>query len=133
MIKVIQLDRKGARLVNREPFLLPDDLQFDFDNTVGYDLTSAFVTFKNGEKSEHLKVERPIVVPDSVLFDGRLDVQIDLWHDGKCYKSFYLPPLQIVNTNCGIEIIDILNEYQKEMAGIKERLTVLEKKHEFYK
>ena len=132
MIKTIQLDKKGARLVNREPFLLPDKLQFDFEN-IGYDLSNAFITFKNGEKSEHLKIVSPLLVPESVLFAGKLETRIDIWYNGKIIKTFYLMPLQIVETDVGIEVLDILYEYQKTLSEFGERLIALEKKHEFYK
>lgn len=132
MLKIIQLDRKGARLVNREPFLLPDNLQFDFEN-IGYDLSDAFVTFKNGDKSEHIKLTKPLTVPDSVLFAGKLEMQIDVWNDGKIIKSFYLPPFQIVETNKNMQCFDILAEYEKRLQEQNERIIALEKKHEFYK
>lgn len=132
MIKIIQLDRKGARLVNREPFLLPDTLQFDFDN-IGYDLSSAFITLKNGTITEHLKLNAPFTVPDSVLFAGKLEMQIDLWNDGKIVKSFFLPPLQIVETNTGMQCFDILAEYEKRLQEQDKRINALENKHKLYK
>ena len=132
MLKIIQLDRKGARLVNREPFLLPDNLQFDFDN-IGYDLISAFITLKNGEKTEHCKLTRPFTVPDSVLFAGRLSVQIDIYSNGNIVKSFFLPPLEIVETDKGVEVFDILNEYEKKLQDQEQRIVALEEKHKFLK
>lgn len=132
MLKIIQLDRKGARLVNREPFLLPDNLQFEFEN-IGYDLSNAFITFKNGEQKEHLKLVKPLTVPDSVLFAGKLEIRIDIWNDEKVIKTFYLPPLEIVETDTGIEVLDIVYQYQKTLLDFNKRLTALEKKHEFYK
>ena len=132
MLKIIQLDRKGARLVNREPFLLPDNLQFQFEN-IGYDLNNAFITFKNGEKSEHVKVIKPLIVPENILFAGKLEMQIDIWCDDKIIKSFYLPPLQIVETDIGMQCFDILAEYEKRLQEQNERIIALEKKHEFYK
>lgn len=132
MIKVIELDRKGARLVNREPFLLPDCLQFDFDN-IGYDLSNAFITFKNGEKKEHIKIVKPLTVPDSVLFEGKLEMQVDIWNDGKSIKSFYLPPLQIVETDKGMQCLDILAEYEKRLQEQDKRIIALENKHRFLK
>lgn len=133
MIKIIQLDRKGARLVNREPFLLPDVLQFDFDNIVGYDLSKAFISLKNGDKKEHLKLNAPFTVPDSVLFAGRLEMQIDIWDDDKMLKSFFVPPLQIVETDTGMQCFDVLAEYEKRLQEQNNRIIALENKHKLYK
>lgn len=132
MIKIIQLDRKGARLVNRESFLLPDILQFDFEN-IGYDLSNAFITLKNGSVTEHFKLNALFTVPDSVLFAGKLEMQIDLWNDGKIVKSFFLPPLQIVETNTGMQCFDVLAEYDKRLQEQNNRIIALENKHKLYK
>lgn len=132
MIKIIKFDRKGARLVNREPFLLPDILQFDFEN-IGYNLSNAFITLKNGSVTEHLKLNVPFTVPDSVLFAGKLEMQIDLWNDGKIVKSFFLPPLQIVETNTGMQCFDVLAEYDKRLQEQNNRIIALENKHKLYK
>lgn len=132
MIKIIQINRTGAWLANREPFLLPDELQFDFEN-IGYDLTQSFITFKNGEASEHVKITRPLTVPESVLFAGKLEMQIDVWSNGKIIKTFYLPPLEITETDNGVMCFDILAEYEKRLQEQNERIIALENKHKFYK
>ena len=132
MIKIIQINRTGAWLANSEPFLLPDTLQFDFDN-IGYDLTQSFITFKNGEAKEHVKITRPLTVPKSVLFAGKLEMQIDVWVNGEIIKTFYLPPLEIVETDKGIMCFDILAEYEKRLQEQNERLVALENKHKLYR
>ena len=132
MTKTIQINRTGAWLADSEPFLLPDILQFDFNN-IGYDLTQSFITFKNGEASEHVKITRPLTVPDSVLFAGKLEMQIDVWHNGEIIKIFYIPPLEIVETDKGVMVFDILAEYEKRLQEQNERIVALENKHKLYR
>lgn len=132
MTKTIQINRTGAWLADSEPFLLPDILQLDFNN-IGYDLTQSFITFKNGEASEHVKITRPLTVPDSVLFAGKLEMQIDVWHNGEIIKTFYIPPLEIVETDKGVMVFDILAEYEKRLQEQNERIIALENKHKLYK
>ena len=119
----IQLCKETVgRLSNREPFLLPDNLIFDV-KSIGYDLTSAFITLKNGNIQDKYKLTLPFVVPDKFLFAGILNFSIDAYQKGELYKHWAFLPIKIIETNEGLECFDLL-------ADIDKRVKALEKLHE---
>ena len=123
MVKIIQLGtEKTGRLLNKEPFIMPDKLEFTF-NSIGYDLTSAFITLKNGEIKEKYKLTQPFTVPDKFLFAGILNIGIDAYKNAVLIKHWDILPIKIVETHENLECFDLL-------ADIDKRLTALEKQHE---
>lgn len=123
MIKTIKLTKTVARLKDNEPFLLPDSLSFDFENEVGYDLTHAVISLKNGEKTAKLRLMRPVVIPNELLFSGRLYVNIDLYNGDKVIKHYELLPLAIEEAENTVKVYD-------EIDDLKKRIEKLEKFHE---
>ncbi|MBO7214565.1 MAG: hypothetical protein J6V66_03605 [Clostridia bacterium] len=123
MIKTIKITKTVARLKDNEPFLLPDSLSFDFENEVGYDLTHAVISLKNGEKTVKLRLMRPVVIPNELLFAGRLYVNIDLYNGDKVIKHYELLPLAIEEAENTVKIYD-------ELDDLKKRIEKLEKFHE---
>ena len=123
MKKIIQLGtEKTGRLLNKEPFLLPDKLELDFQS-IGYDLTSAFITLKNGEVKEKHKLIRPFTVPEKFIFAGLLNISVDAYKNGVLIKHWDILPIKIIETNEKMECFDLL-------ADLDKRLTALEKQHE---
>ena len=123
MIKTIKITKTVARLKDNEPFLLPDSLSFDFENELGYDLTHAVISLKNGEKTVKLRLMRPVVIPNELLFAGRLYVNIDLYNGDKVIKHYELLPLAIEEAENTVKIYD-------ELDDLKKRIEKLEKFHE---
>lgn len=124
MVKIIQLNKAGARLVNREPFLVPDELELDFNN-IGYNLTSAFMSFKNGEITALKKITRPLKVPDEVLFAGVLEMAIDIYYNGELVKHLEILPLKIQEVENTITATDLFSELETRIAAL-EKITFTE-------
>ena len=119
MIKTIELTKdRFARLSDREPFLMPDKLELDF-NSIGYDLTNAFINLKNGEISERYKVERPFIVPEHFLFAGNLYVSIDAYLEGTLVKHWDVMPIKIIETTGEVYCFEFLSDIEKRLANIE--------------
>lgn len=115
MIKTIELGRNNlARIKEQEPFLLPDKLILSF-TTARYDLSNAFVSFQNGKVKEQQKLTNNLIVAESLLFEGMLNIAVHLYHEGKCIKSWYCLPLEIKETKHGTMAFDKLNEIEKKL------------------
>lgn len=118
MIKTIELGRNNlARIKEQEPFLLPDKLILSFA-TSKYDLSNAFVSFQNGKIKEQQKLTNNLIVDESLLFEGMLNIAVHLYHEGKCVKSWYCLPLEIKETKHGTMAFDKLNEIEKKLDYI---------------
>ena len=116
MIKKITLTKdRFARLSDREPFLLPDRLEIDFDS-IGYDLTNTFITLKNGEKSGHFKVSRPFIIPNEFLYAGNLYIGLDAYLDGVIVKHWDTLPIRIVETTESVYCFDFIGDIEKRLA-----------------
>ena len=125
MLKRIKIENSTLRLEDKEPFLLPnDELKFEIVENC-YDLSNAFITFKNGEITEHFKVtDRVITVPKTLLFPGVLNAQLDIYYKGaRINKTLFLYPVKIIETESKCEIFDIVDNLER-------RLSALEKQHE---
>lgn len=120
MIKTIELTReKFARLLEKEPFLLPDILKLDFQS-IGYDLTQAFITLKNGEVKEKFLLEKPFTVPEKFLFAGMLNISIDTYHKGMLVKHWDCLPIKVVETEEEMHCFEYVAELEKEIKDLKE-------------
>lgn len=133
MIKTFELTKSNlARLVNNEPFLLPDkELVFDFEHS-GYNLLSAFIILKNGEINDKYKLTKPFIVPEKFLFAGILNVQIDMYLNGEKVKTWTCSPIKIKETNDGnFELIDLLADTvsRKEFEELKASVDKLVAQH----
>ena len=131
MRKTIELT-KYARLIEREPFLLPDTLEIDFISC-GYDLSNAFITLKNGENKNKYKLSRPFIIPDKFLYSGDLYISIDTYSKGKLIKHWDCLPILIRETETGMQCFDFLFEIFDKMKEMEERINALEKAHEIIK
>lgn len=128
MEKTIELNDNVARLLDREPFLLPDKLVFNFKH-IGYDLSNAFITLKNGEKCIKQRFVAPFVVPSEVLFAGNLYLKLEMYLGETKAKEWNCLPLKIVETDNGLEVNDFLELLEKKMQDNVNCLT--EKINEF--
>lgn len=131
MRKTIELT-KYARLVEHEPFLLPDLLEIDFQSC-GYDLSNAFITLKNGEIKEKYKLSRPFIIPDRFLFVGELQISIDAYSKDSLIKHWDCLPIHIRETEEGMQCFDFLGKIETQIEKLTERIAKLEKAHEIIK
>lgn len=130
MIKTIELTRNNlARIKEKEPFYLPDNLVLDFEST-RYDLSGAFVSLQNGKVKIQQKLTTPFLVDEKVLFAGVLNIGVHLYENGKNIKSWYCLPLEIMETQHGTIAFDKLYEFEKTLNFIKENFV---HKEEFIK
>ena len=126
MIKNVKLFNNFGRLADSEPFLLPDTLSLRFRHQ-GYDLSSAFVTLKNGEKIGKVKFSNPFNIPKEFLFAGDLSLKIEMYLGGEVAKQWNMLPIRILETPTGLETFDVLTELEKELQTIKEDYVPKEK------
>ena len=135
MKKIIELKGGIARLKDNSAVLLPDDLELEF-KSVGYDLTHAFITLKNGETTAKFRLTQPFKVDGRLLYAGKLLGRIDAFIGDETtpYKSWDLLPIKITETEDGkIEVFDYLTRLEEKISAIDDietRLVALEKKHE---
>jgi len=117
MIKKIRLDNFSiARLSEKEPFLLGvnDNLSFEFV-TDKYDLRNLIVTFKNGEVSESVRIEKKTDLPTKLLFAGKLEIGIELIVNGETCKKWETVPI-------------LLKDYEKDKLQLGDYLSEIENK-----
>ena len=129
MIKTIELYTNNlARIKEREPFMLPDTLVLDFETT-RYDLSNAFVSLKNNNIECQKKLISPFYVDEEFLFPGMLDIAIHIYQDGKCVKSWYCLPLEIMETKHGTMAFEKLDKIEKKLDLINNKFNELGEKH----
>lgn len=122
MIKTIELKGSIGRLLHKEPFLMPDKLQFDFKH-IGYDLSNAFIVLRNGDITITEKLTKPYIVPKQVLFSGDLHIKIEMYLGEKKAKEWSICPLRIKETRPGLVINDLLYELDKKVTNIVDKDT----------
>jgi hypothetical protein len=124
MIKTIELTRNNlARIKEKEPFYLPDNLILDFEST-RYDLSGAFISLQNGKVKIQQKLTSHFLVDENVLFPGVLNIGIHLYQNGKCIKSWFCLPLEIMETQHGTVAFDKLFEIEKRLKFIEQNLVI---------
>lgn len=114
MIKTIELKGSIARLLDKEPFLLPDNLILEFKH-IGYDLSNAFITLRNGEKIIKEKLTKQYEVPVDVLFEGDLHVKIEMYLHGEKAKEWTGAPIRVIETEKGLQLNDLLYDIEKKV------------------
>ncbi len=116
MVKKIIFTKGNARLSNTEPFLVPDDLVLEVENTC-YDLSRSFITLKNGNVGGVFPFKNGFIVPKDLLFSGRLTATISAYSlDGEKIKEWSLLPIKIVEVENKTIVYD-------EIEGVKTALT----------
>ena len=129
MVKTIELYSNNlARIKEREPFMLPDTLVLDFETT-RHDLSNAFVSLKNNKVEHQQKLISPFYVDKKLLFPGMLDIGIHIYQDGKCVKSWYCLPLEIMETKHGIIAFEKLDKIEKKLDLICGKFDILAENH----
>lgn len=126
MVKTIKLLDNYARLVESEPFLMPDKLIVRFIHQ-GYDLSNAFVTVKNGTKIEKYKFANPFVIPSEFLFAGDLYIKVEMYLGGEKAKQWTTLPIRIMETATSLIAYDLLSSLENEIKTIKEDYVSKEK------
>lgn len=126
MNKIIELTKDNiARLSNAEPFLLPDKLTLEF-RSIGYDLSNAFITIKNGIKKHKVPLSSPIDIPEDLLFAGNLIMCVDAYLSGKLLKHWEILPIRIIETEDTLIGFDILSKIEKEIEELKNNTSTKE-------
>lgn len=135
MIKKIKLDGSYVRLLDKEPFLLPGELILEFQH-IGYDLSNAFITLKNGEKIEKFTFEKPFKVPKEFLYAGDLYVKVEMYLGDTKAKDWNCLPIRLVETETGLTGFDLLASLEKKVSESvpkKDFDTLIEKVNEIIK
>ena len=123
MIKVIELRKSNiARLTDREPFILPNKYELEF-KSIGYDISNAFVSLKNGTKKCLYPLTNPFLVPDSVLFAGTLEIGVKAYKNGEVIKEWGCIPVKIKETEHGVMCFDYLAELEERILKLEENQT----------
>lgn len=118
MKKTIELNQSAiARLTDSKPFLLPDELELEF-NCKEYSLKDAFITLQNGKIKGRYKLTQPFYVDKALLVAGKLNMAIALYIDGEMVKKWDVLPIIIKETVFGITMFDELGEINKKLDEI---------------
>ena len=129
MEKKIELNKNGVgRLVEYEPFLMPDKLELNFI-AKDYDLSNAFVYLRNGQKNGKFKLTSPFRVDNDYLSAGYLNARVELYLGEDLAKRWDILPIKIIETPTGYEVKDYLGELEKNLADLTEKVAKLEKQH----
>ena len=126
MVKTIKLLDNYAKMVEHEPFYLPDKLIVKFKH-IGYDLTNAFITIRNGTKIEKYKFANPFVIPSEFYFAGDLYLKVEMFLGGEVAKQWTMLPIRIIETELGLVGFDLLTSLENEIKAIKEDYVPKEK------
>lgn len=127
MKKIITLTKNRlARLSDKESFLMPDNLVFEFQS-IGYDLTHAYITLKNGDKKVRLPLSKELTVPNDLLFAGLLYGSIHAYLDGILLKEWDILPIRIFESKEDVYCVDFLLEIENRLAKLEDEFVSLEK------
>ena len=130
MEKTIELNKNGVgRLVDHEPFLMPDELTLNFI-AKDYDLSNAFVYLKNGNKNGKFKLVSPFKIDGEYLTAGHLNIRVDLYLGENLAKRWDMLPIKILEVPSGFEVKDYLGELEKKIEDLTGRVSRLEKQNE---
>lgn len=130
MEKTIELNKNGVgRLVDHEPFLIPDELTLNFI-AKDYDLSNAFVYLKNGNKNGKFKLASPFKIDGEYLTAGYLNIRVDLYLGENLAKRWDILPIKILEVPSGFEVKDYLGELEKKIEDLTGRVSRLEKQNE---
>jgi hypothetical protein len=133
MIKKIELNKNGAgRLVEHEPFLLPEEIELEFI-AKGYDMTDSFVCLRNGENHGVLRLSGPLKIPNEYLHAGYLNMRVEMYLNGEMAKRWDVLPIKLLEVPNGFEVKDYLGELEEKLAILQEKVQTLEKQHEIIK
>jgi hypothetical protein len=128
MEKEIELKRSNiARITDREPFVLPDELVLKF-NSLGYDLTNAFIVLQNGSQKAMYPLRNPFKVPNDILYSGILEIGIKAYKGGTKIKDWVCSPIRIKEADQGLICFDFLYDLEQRLAKVEEAL-VTKKDH----
>ena len=118
MNKTITLGKDNvARLGNTEPFLLPENLTIEFESN--YDLTTAFVSLKNGKIEGIIPLKKYLEIPSEFLFAGTLNLAVKLYHRDTVVKEWYCLPIRLVETEFGIQAFDLLGDIERRLQALE--------------
>ena len=127
MKRIIELNRNGiGRLVNHEPFLLPDGMELVF-KTSGYDLSNAFVSVRNGTVKDIYKLTTPFKIDDKFLFGGNLNLSVKLYSGETCVKTWAVLPIKLVEADYEIQAFDYLGDIEERLNNIEKDYVAKEK------
>ena len=133
MVKIIELTRSGVgRLAEREPFLLPDELELEF-TTNGYNLSNAFITLHNGDKTIYKKLTNPFKVDNTLLFGGVLSGKIKAYIGKVVVKSWDILPLVLTETESDTQVKDYIKILEDRVVDLEKDVATLKKQHEIIK
>lgn len=129
MKKTIELNPNGiGRLVEHEPFLLPDELEIDFKSK-SYDLSNSFVSLKNGKETGQYKLTFPFNVEKRFLIGGKLEITVKSYVKETPVKTWAVIPIKMVESKYGIHAFDFLSALEDKYNQLLEKVNELIEKH----
>ena len=78
------------------------------------------ITLKNGNEEKSFSFKKEFVVPEELLFAGRLYVKVEKLMWDKVVKRWELAPIKIIETNYGFEFLDVIADLEKRLQAVEE-------------
>ena len=77
-----------------------------------YQLLNAKITLKNGNEEKSFSFKKEFVVPEELLFAGRLYVKVE--------KLMWDKVVKIIETSDGFEFLDVIADLEKRLQAVEE-------------
>lgn len=85
-----------------------------------YQLLNAKITIKNGNEEKTYSFNKEFIMPEELLFAGRLYVKVEKLMWDKVVKRWELAPIKIIETNDGLEFLDVIADFEKRLQAVEE-------------
>lgn len=125
MTLTIKLDNSQRVRLNCLPYVLTDDKTVLLDVTSKYNLQNAVFVFHNGEVKATVKYQRPLRVPERVLFGGKISISVYLYVDGQIVKDWQIYPLIVKEVEDKTTLFDWCDQIEKKLAELDERTKII--------
>lgn len=125
MTLTIKLDNSQRVRLNCPPYVLTDDKTVLLDVTSKYNLQNAVFVFRNGETKATVNYQRPLRVPERVLFGGKISISVYLYVDGQIVKDWQIYPLVVKEVEDKTTLFDWCDQVEKKLAELDERTKII--------
>lgn len=125
MTLTIKLDNSQRVRLNCPPYVLTDDKTVLLDVTSKYNLQNAVFVFHNGEVKATVNYQRPLRVPERVLFGGKISISVYLYVDGQIVKDWQIYPLVVAEVEDKTTLFDWCDQIEKKLAELDERTKII--------
>lgn len=125
MTLTIKLDNSQRVRLNCPPYVLTDDKTVLLDVTSKYNLQNAVFVFHNGEVKATVDYQRPLRVPERVLFGGKISISVYLYVDGQIVKDWQIYPLIVKEVEDKTTLFDWCDQVEKKLAELDERTKII--------